>query len=433
MFIELFFDILLLSGQVLGVFMLFKRFLLLFLCFSHLSIKPDVSEFLGKVKDAVIDAGKATLETAQDTALSVKKSTWDAKAFGYKDGGKYVTSLVAATLAADYAYTYYVNKSKAYYETKRPTIHERIKNYWDSIDNYYKELIINTSLTIVVSAILFKIQMGSASENHFDATDSSDLTTTFNDIIGSDSPKKEISRYLDYIKNPDKYKGLLAKPLKGIVLHGPPGTGKTELARATAKEAGVSFIHTTGSDFNGIFRGSGTDQVRRLQKAAEKNAPCVVFIDEMEAAVGNSSGPSFTHLDDQGTTNKFKTWLDGFSKQNSTKPIFVIGATNNLDRIDKAIIRDGRLTPIKVPAPNKADIEKIFNVKLKDSRRAVDSKIDITSLTDQVYKPGYTGADAQALIDRAAMCAIDSNKAMIDYESFQQAISEVEKFKPSLG
>lgn len=405
--------------------MVSKRFLMVFLCLSAASIRPDISDLLSNIKQGLIDAGTATLETAQDAASSIKKSTWDAKAFGHKDGGKALVLSAATILALDQAYSYYVNKDKYHYEPKRPTISQRIQNYWASIDDYYKEKIVQLSITIALSAILFRIQNGSITEQHFEVVDPSNLSTNFNDIIGSNSAKKEISRYLNYIKNPEKYKDLLAQPLKGIVLYGPPGTGKTELARATAKEAGVSFIHTTGSDFNGIFRGSGTEQVRKLMDSAKKNAPCIVFIDEMEAAVGNSSKNSLTHLDDQGTTNKFKTWLDGFSQQDSKKPIFVIGATNNLDRIDPAIVREGRLTPINVPAPSKADIEKIFEAKLfKNPQIKIDSDLDISSLAHDVYRSGYTGADAQALIHRASMCALENNKTMLDHESFQQAIRE---------
>jgi ATP-dependent Zn protease len=304
----------------------------------------------------------------------------------------------------------------------RQTIPERVKLAWKKVHPKTKSLLFGAAYTLAMTAIVMRMQNNELSPKNFKLAKSSDIDTTFDKIIGAQKPKTQINRFINYIKNAKPFKNIGAKPLKGFVLHGPPGTGKTDLARATAKEAGVDFIHTTGSEFNGVWRGSGVQQVKALHKFAKEKAPCVVFIDEIDGAVGSSKGGTSWCSDNKSTTNAFKTMLDGFVKQDSSKPILFIGATNNLDDIDSAIIRDGRLTPIYVGTPNAVELSQIFKSKLYNSEIQAEQNIDTLFLAN-LLSGGSTGANVEAIVNDAANIAIDNNKTIVDFDSLKSAIA----------
>lgn len=303
----------------------------------------------------------------------------------------------------------------------RQTIPERVQLAWKELDPSFKHLITGAAYSLTMMAIMMRMQNNELSPNNFELAKSSDIDTTFDKIIGAKQSKEQIKRFIDYTKNAKSFNDIGAKPLKGFVLHGPPGTGKTDLARATAKEAGVDFIHTTGSEFNGIWRGSGVQQVKALHKFAKAKAPCVVFIDEIDGAVGSSKGGASWCSDNKSTTNAFKTMLDGFVKQDPSKPILFIGATNNLDDIDSAIIRDGRLTPIHVGTPNALELSQIFQNKLYNSKIKAERNIDTSALAN-LLPNGSTGANVAAIINDAANIAVYNKKVLVDFDSLKSAI-----------
>lgn len=305
----------------------------------------------------------------------------------------------------------------------RQTIPERVQLAWKKVNPNTKNAIYSAASSLVLMAIMIRMQNNELSPNNFEVAKASEIDTSFDKIFGLQKPKGQIVRFIHYIKNATLFNSIGARPLKGFVLHGPPGTGKTDLARATAKEAGVDFIHMTGSEFNGIYRGSGVKQVKALHKFAKEKAPCVVFIDEIDGAVGSSKGGTSWCSDNKSTTNAFKTMLDGFVKQDPKKPILFIGATNNLDDIDPAIVRDGRLTPIYVGVPSTIELSQMFKSKLYNSKIRSENNIDTAALAN-LLPYGSTGASVAAIVNDAANIAIDNNKTAVDFDSLQSAIAQ---------
>ena len=258
------------------------------------------------------------------------------------------------------------------------------------------------------------------SGNEFKAVEASSTNTTFVDVAGCDEAKFELMEVVDYLKNPDKYEQAGAKIPKGVLLEGSPGTGKTLLARAVAGEAGVPFISASGSEFIEMFVGVGASRVRKLFENANKNAPCVIFIDEIDA-VGRQRGAGIAGGNDEReqTLNQILTNMDGFS---STTGIIVIAATNRADILDNALTRPGRFDrKVTVPLPSLEGRKSIFGVHLRNKQVGPDVDVhELATITTQ-----FSGADIANLANEAAILSVRKNSTTICREDFFDAFEKV--------
>ena len=250
--------------------------------------------------------------------------------------------------------------------------------------------------------------------------DPSKNKVTFADVAGADEEKEELTEVVDFLKNPKKYSALGAKIPKGILLNGAPGTGKTLLAKAVAGEAGVPFFSISGSDFVEMFVGVGASRVRDLFDNAKKNAPCIVFIDEIDA-VGRHRGAGMGggHDEREQTLNQLLVEMDGFGPNEG---VIVIAATNRVDILDPALLRPGRFDRrVQVARPDikgRADILKV-HAKDKPFEDDVDLK-EVAKIT-----PGYTGADLANLLNEAALLAARRNAKKISKADVSEAIFKI--------
>lgn len=244
---------------------------------------------------------------------------------------------------------------------------------------------------------------------------------TFKDVAGLEEAKVEIMEIVDFLKKSDKYKALGAKIPKGALLVGPPGTGKTLLAKAVAGEADVPFLSISGSDFVEMFVGVGASRVRDLFEQAKQKAPCIVFIDEIDA-IGRARGKNagFSGNDErENTLNQLLTEMDGFQ---TNAGVIVLAATNRVDILDKALMRAGRFDrQIEVGLPDVKEREQIFGVHLRNLK--LDEKLDRAFLAKQT--PGFAGADIANVCNEAALIAARHDKKSISQEDFLNAIDRI--------
>lgn len=244
---------------------------------------------------------------------------------------------------------------------------------------------------------------------------------TFKDVAGLAEAKVEIEEIVEFLKNPQRYTELGAKIPRGALLVGPPGTGKTLLAKAVAGEANVPFFSMSGSDFVEMFVGVGAARVRDLFKQAKEKAPCIIFIDEIDA-VGRARGknPNMGSNDErENTLNAMLTEMDGFQ---SNSGVICLAATNRADMLDKALLRPGRFDrQIYVDLPELTDRIEIFNVHLRNIK--VNSKLDVEQLARQTQ--GFSGADIANVCNEAALIAARNNKAEVDWDDFMGAIDRI--------
>ncbi|MGM0479416.1 MAG: ATP-dependent zinc metalloprotease FtsH [Bacteroidota bacterium] len=242
----------------------------------------------------------------------------------------------------------------------------------------------------------------------------------FNQVAGLDEAKEEVMEVVDFLKHDEKYKKLGAKIPKGVLLTGPPGTGKTLMAKAMAGESGVPFFSISGSDFVEMFVGVGAARVRDLFKKGREKAPCIIFIDEIEA-IGRSRGRSNTQTNDEreNTLNQLLVEMDGFS---SDQTVIILAATNRPDLLDKALLRPGRFDrQIQVDKPDANGRRDIFKVHLK--KLTLGDDIDPEYLAKQT--PGFAGAEIANICNEAALHAARKNKEKIEMEDFISAIDRV--------
>ncbi len=247
------------------------------------------------------------------------------------------------------------------------------------------------------------------------------MTITFKDIAGLAEAKEEIQEIVDFLKNPIKYTNLGGKIPKGALLVGPPGTGKTLLAKAVAGEAHVPFFSMSGSDFVEMFVGVGASRVRDLFRQAKEKAPCIIFIDEIDA-IGRARGknPSFNSNDErENTLNQLLTEMDGFG---SNSGVIILAATNRAEILDKALLRAGRFDrQIHVDLPDVHERNEIFGVHLRPLKLAAELNIEF--LAKQT--PGFSGADIANVCNEAALIAARKNKTEVEKQDFLDAVDRI--------
>lgn len=304
-------------------------------------------------------------------------------------------------------------------------------------DNSWTDILIGIlpfALIAVVWILLFKrmgggggaggggggvFSVGKAKARLFDKEN--DTKVTFKDVAGLEEAKVEVMEVVDFLKNPKKYSNLGGKIPKGALLVGPPGTGKTLLAKAVAGEANVPFFSISGSDFVEMFVGVGASRVRDLFRQAKEKAPCIVFIDEIDAigrARGKNSGWS-SNDERENTLNQLLTEMDGFG---TNAGVIILAATNRADILDKALLRAGRFDrQINVELPDVKEREAIFEVHLKKLK--LDPNLETKFLSKQT--PGFSGADIANVCNEAALIAARGNKEQVEKQDFLDAVDRI--------
>ena len=245
-------------------------------------------------------------------------------------------------------------------------------------------------------------------------------TATFKDVAGLTEEKQEVQELIDFLKNPKKFQSMGARIPKGILLVGPPGTGKTLLAKAVAGEAKVPFYYISGSDFVELFVGIGASRVRDMFKQAKMNAPCLIFIDEIDA-VGRQRGAGLGggHDEREQTLNQLLTEMDGFG---ANEGIIIIAATNRPDVLDPALLRPGRFDrQVTVSLPDKQARKEILAVHAKN--KVLDKSVTLDNLAQRT--PGFSGADLENLLNEAALLTVRRNKKAITMAEIDEATDRV--------
>jgi cell division protease FtsH len=265
-------------------------------------------------------------------------------------------------------------------------------------------------------------QMLSIGENTATLFEDSDRTpVTFDDVAGLEEAKEEVAEVVEFLKTPEKFTRLGGQLPTGVLLVGPPGTGKTLMAKAVAGEAGVPFFSISGSDFVEMFVGVGASRVRDLFESAKQKAPCIIFIDEMDA-IGRSRGRSDSvggNDERENTLNQLLAEMDGFD---SDEGVIIMAATNRPDVLDSALLRPGRFDrQIVVDKPDRPAREDIFRVHVRELRLGDD--VDLELLAGQT--PGFAGAEIANVCNEAALLAARKDKDTIDMEDFEQSIDRV--------
>ena len=261
--------------------------------------------------------------------------------------------------------------------------------------------------------------IGKSRAQEFD--EKTDQVVTFKDVAGLEGAKFEIEEVVDFLKNPQKYTVLGGKIPKGVLLVGPPGTGKTLLAKAVAGEAKVPFFSMSGSDFVEMFVGVGASRVRDLFRTAKEKAPCIIFIDEIDA-IGRARGKgAFSNANDEreSTLNQLLTEMDGFG---TNAGVIIMAATNRADILDRALLRAGRFDrQIQVELPNLNERRGIFGVHVRNLKLGPD--VDLDFFAKQT--PGFSGADIANICNEAALIAARQNKQYIEKEDFLAAVDRI--------
>ena len=248
----------------------------------------------------------------------------------------------------------------------------------------------------------------------------SESKTRFTDIAGMDEVKNELIEIVDYLKEPEKYQKIGARPPKGVLLYGAPGSGKTLLARAVAGEAGVAFFSASGSEFMEMLVGMGAAKVRKLFEQAKAAGKAIIFIDEIDA-IGKKRGSGYTwgHQEQEQTLNQILTEMDGFDKNTN---IIVIAATNRPDTLDPALLRAGRFDrKVFVSVPTLEERIQIFEYYLKSKK--VDKKVNLESLAKRTS--GLVGADIENVVNEAALQVAKSNREVLEAKDFEYALEKV--------
>ncbi len=298
-----------------------------------------------------------------------------------------------------------------------------------SNNGFWLTLLINVvPILLIVGFFMFMMRQAQSSNNQamsFGKSkaklfDGAKKKTMFGDVAGAEEAKQELVEIVDFLKSPSKYSQMGAKIPKGVLLVGPPGTGKTLLARAVAGEANVPFFSIAGSEFVEMFVGVGASRVRDLFRKAQKNAPCIIFIDEIDA-VGRQRGTGLGggHDEREQTLNQILTEMDGF--ENDTG-VIVMAATNRPDVLDPALLRPGRFDRrVIIDLPDLKDREAIL--KVHGRNKPIEKEINITTIAQ--HTPGFSGADLENVMNEAAILAAKEDRKQITQDDLQESVEKV--------
>ena len=341
----------------------------------------------------------------------------EGKLDGYKEDETFIAQIIATADEVTYITDYVETNDIKEFNTKK-----------DPGSSDFMYIIVNTVpfiILIVGGYVLFsRLSAGNNKSMDFGKSraklSEDGGQTRFSDVAGLKEEKEEVQELIDFLKNPKKFQKLGARIPKGVLLVGPPGTGKTLLAKAVAGEANVPFYYISGSDFVELFVGIGASRVRDMFKQAKHNAPCLIFIDEIDA-VGRQRGTGLGggHDEREQTLNQLLTEMDGFGPHEG---IIVIAATNRPDVLDPALLRPGRFDrQVTVGLPDKNARQEILKVHAKN--KILDKNITLEYLAKRT--PGFSGADLENLLNEAALLAVRRNKKAITMSEIDEATDRV--------
>ena len=295
-------------------------------------------------------------------------------------------------------------------ETKTPSLLSQIPSYIISF--------LPTAIMLALFIMIFKMQGLGEKGQVYDDTERK-TKVTFDDIAGLDEEKEELREIVEFLKKPKRFTEMGAKIPKGVLLYGKPGTGKTLIAKAIAGEADVPFISMSGSEFIEMFAGLGASRVRKLFEKARKLAPCIVFIDEIDAIGSRRTSNSGAESENNQTLNQLLVEMDGFS---SEETIIVLAATNRPEMLDKALLRPGRFDrQVTIPAPDLKGREEILKIHAKDKKIAED--VSLYNIAEDTA--GFTGAELANILNEAAIIATKKEHDAITNEDIDEAVKKV--------
>ncbi len=361
------------------------------------------------------------LENSNVTEITITPSSTDSvyyiegKLESYKEKETFTSKVVEKDLTE--ITNYAKEKDLKVYETNKDP---------GSISFLYIIINILPLVIIVIASYILFTKMASGNRNSMDfgrsrARLSEDGgNVKFSDVAGLKEEKEEVSELIDFLKNPKKFQKLGARIPKGVLLVGPPGTGKTLLAKAVAGEANVPFYYISGSDFVELFVGVGASRVRDMFKEAKKNAPCLIFIDEIDA-VGRQRGAGLGggHDEREQTLNQLLTEMDGFG---ANEGIIIIAATNRPDVLDPALLRPGRFDrQVTVNLPDTREREEILKVHARN--KVLSDTVKLENISSRT--PGFSGADLENLLNEAALLAVRKNENAITMDDIDEATDRV--------
>ncbi len=276
-----------------------------------------------------------------------------------------------------------------------------------------------TIVVLILFILIFKMQGLGDKGKVYDAESNKDTHTTFKDVAGLDEEKNELIEVVDFLKEPKKFQDMGAKIPRGILLCGKPGTGKTLIAKAIAGEAGVPFISMSGSEFIEMFAGLGASRVRKLFEKAKKIAPCIVFIDEIDAIGARRTNASGAESENNQTLNQLLVEMDGFD---TNETVIVLAATNRPEMLDKALLRPGRFDrQITIATPDARGREEILKIHGKNKKFADD--IDLKDIAEDTA--GFTGAELANVLNEAAIVATIKRHKKIQMSDLEEAVKKV--------
>ena len=339
----------------------------------------------------------------------------EGKIEGYKKGEKFTTKLISEE----------IDVVTEYAELKDLDLYETNKDPGSSSILYIIINVVPMLIIIVVAYVLFnKLAAGNNKSMDFGRSrailSEDGGQVRFTDVAGLKEEKQEVQELIDFLKSPKKFQKMGARIPKGVLLVGPPGTGKTLLAKAVAGEANVPFFYISGSDFVELFVGVGASRVRDMFKQAKQSAPCLIFIDEIDA-VGRQRGSGIGggHDEREQTLNQLLTEMDGFG---ANEGIIIIAATNRPDVLDPALLRPGRFDrQVTVSLPDSREREEILEVHAKNKTFA--KEVNLKNVSQRT--PGFSGADLENLLNEAALLAVRRNKNSITMDEIDEATDRV--------